>query len=51
MDIKNNLSNDYLKIENIEFPRIWLKKNEFNFSFSGLKAQVNYKIQELKETF
>ena len=35
----------------ISFPRIYLKKNEFNFSFSGLKAQVNYKIQELKEKY
>ena len=36
--------------ENI-FPRIWLKKDEFNFSFSGLKAQVNYKIQDLKKEY
>jgi len=34
-----------------DFPRIWLKKAEFNFSFSGLKASVNYKIQELKKEF
>jgi len=33
------------------FPRIWLKKDEFNFSFSGLKAQVNYKIQDLKKEY
>ncbi len=33
----------------IKFPRIWLKKNEFLFSFSGLKAQVNYKIKEFEE--
>ncbi len=32
-----------------DFPRIYLKKNEFNFSFSGLKAQCNYKIWELKK--
>lgn len=35
----------------ISFPRIWLKKNEFNFSFSWLKAQVNYKIQDLKKEY
>jgi tRNA A37 threonylcarbamoyltransferase TsaD len=34
-----------------DFPRIYLKKDEFNFSFSGLKAQVNYKIQELKQKY
>ena len=33
----------------ISFPRIWLKKKEFNFSFSWLKASVNYKIQEIKK--
>ena len=39
------------KKKNLEFsfPRVWLKKNEFNFSFSWLKAQVNYKIKELVE--
>ena len=37
--------------EDISFPRIYLKKNEFNFSFSWLKAQVNYKIQSLKEKY
>ena len=31
------------------FPRIFLKKNVFNFSFSWLKAQCNYKITELKK--
>jgi len=35
----------------VSFPRIYLKKDEFNFSFSGLKAQVNYKISELKENY
>jgi len=40
-----------VKSENISFPRIYLKKDEFNFSFSGLKAQVNYKIAELKEKY
>ena len=39
------------KESEFNFPRIYLKKNEFNFSFSGLKAQVNYKIQELKEKY
>ena len=37
--------------EDFSFPRIWLKKDEFNFSFSGLKAQVNYKIQELEKKY
>jgi len=37
--------------EDFTFPRIWLKKDEFNFSFSGLKAQVNYKIQELEKKY
>ena len=36
---------------NFSFPRIYLKKNEFNFSFSGLKAQVNYKIQDFKKEY
>ena len=39
------------KINDIYFPRIRLKKNEFNFSFSWLKAQVNYKIQNLKNKY
>lgn len=34
-----------------DFPRIWLKKKEFNFSFSWLKASANYKIQEIKKQF
>lgn len=34
-----------------DFPRIFLKKDEFNFSFSWLKAQCNYKITELKKEF
>ncbi len=34
---------------NFDFPRIWLKKKEFNFSFSWLKASANYKIQEIKK--
>ena len=38
-------------LEKISFPRVFLKKNEFNFSFSGLKAQVNYKISELNEKY
>lgn len=34
-----------------DFPRIFLKKNEFNFSFSWLKAQCNYKISELRKNW
>jgi len=45
------ITNDEWLNENFEFSRIWLKKNEFNFSFSGLKAQVNYKIQDLEKKY
>jgi len=43
--ISPNISQNF----QISFPRIWLKKREFNFSFSGLKASANYKIQEIKK--
>jgi len=35
--------------QDFNFTRIFLKKNEFNFSFSWLKAQCNYKIEDLKK--
>lgn len=37
------------KKQDFDFPRIFLKKDEFNFSFSWLKAQCNYKISEFKK--
>jgi len=51
VDVEEKVNWKSLQNLEISFPRIWLKKNEFNFSFSGLKAQVNYKIQDLKKEF
>ena len=48
-DLSDNYKNNI--DEDIKFPRIWLKKDEFNFSFSWLKAQVNYKVQDLKKKY
>lgn len=36
------------KKENL-FPRVWLDKNEFNFSFSGLKSAVKREIDKIWE--
>jgi len=32
-----------------KFPRSWLQKDKFDFSFSGLKTSVLYKIRDLKK--
>lgn len=37
--------------EKIKLPRVFLKKNNWNFSFSWIKANCLYKIEELKKQF
>ena len=37
------------KIPNIEFPRPMINSKNYNFSFSGLKTSVLYKLKELEE--
>ncbi len=43
--IISQLSSEYSQDKNTQlFPRVWLKKEEFNFSFSGLKSAVKREI-------
>lgn len=43
--IISQLSSEYSQHKNTQlFPRVWLKKEEFNFSFSGLKSAVKREI-------
>src|SRR5690625_7576627 len=35
--------------ENIDFPRAWLEKDQYDFSFSGLKSAVINKIHNAKQ--
>jgi tRNA A37 threonylcarbamoyltransferase TsaD len=37
-----------LELEGCFFPRVWLVKREFNFSFSGLKSSVKREIDKRK---
>ncbi len=39
------------KQDDINLPRIFMKKDNWDFSFSGLKAQSSYTIEKLKEKY
>lgn len=44
--ILSKLSSEYLGEEIGLFPRVWLKKDEYDFSFSGLKSAVKREIDK-----
>ncbi|MDD4151898.1 MAG: tRNA (adenosine(37)-N6)-threonylcarbamoyltransferase complex transferase subunit TsaD [Candidatus Gracilibacteria bacterium] len=44
--IIGELAGKYTNISKTLFPRVWLKKQEFDFSFSGLKSAVKREVEK-----